>query len=269
MTVRLIVFIVICWYVIPDSAFTALQYLVVEYCERNQWGRSWGETTSQEPWFWQDISWASGFEDNHCGKNFHLSWWKLLALYFGCCYFQQHCITDENSWCFISQCFLGHIFLFFLWILVVFYFEVSVGWNSRIMINDLFYYFWFSFTSMSISFHLFLLFFSFFSPFRFSTGLMNCVKSWVSAFNLTWTKTNVLRTHWLCMLEHIRWLFCDWSVHNSFHSDKFVHLHYLWMIGFLYPLHQWFYSTSILFKFFSCRQGILIRIKSSLLSLVL
>lgn len=90
MTVHSIVCIAICWHVIPDLTFTVLQYLAVEYCERNQRGRSWGATTSQEPWFWKDISWASSFEDICICKNCHLSWWKLLALCFCCCCFQQH-----------------------------------------------------------------------------------------------------------------------------------------------------------------------------------
>lgn len=89
MTVNLIVCIAICRHAIPDLTFTALQYLAVEYCERNQRRRSWGATTSQEPWFWKDISWASSFEDNRFCKYFCLSWRKLLALYFGCCCFQQ------------------------------------------------------------------------------------------------------------------------------------------------------------------------------------
>jgi hypothetical protein len=104
---NLIACIAICWHAIPDLTFTALQYLVVEYCERNQWGRSWGETTSQEPWFWKDISWASSFEDNCFCKYFHLSCWKLLALYFGCCCFQQCLLLMKTP-----NPFLGRIFIF-------------------------------------------------------------------------------------------------------------------------------------------------------------
>lgn len=96
MTVNLIVCIAICRHAIPDLTFTALQYLAVEYCERNQRRRSWGATTSQEPWFWKDISWASSFEDNRFCKYFCLSWRKLLALYFGCCCFQQRLLLIKN-----------------------------------------------------------------------------------------------------------------------------------------------------------------------------
>lgn len=42
---------------------------------------------------------------------------------------------------------------------------------------------------------------------RFNTGSINFVKNWVNAFALTWTKINGLLTHWLCMLEHTRFLF--------------------------------------------------------------
>jgi hypothetical protein len=56
---------------------------------------------------------------------------------------------------------------------------------------------------------------------------MNCVKSWVNALTLTWIKTNGLRTHWLWMLEHIRWLWCEWSCTVLF-THKFVHFHFLW-----------------------------------------
>jgi hypothetical protein len=104
---NLIACIAICWHAIPDLTFTALQYLVVEYCERNQWGRSWGATTSQEPWFWKDISRASSFEDNCFCKYFHLSCWKLLVLYFGCCCFQQCLLLMKTP-----NPFLGRIFIF-------------------------------------------------------------------------------------------------------------------------------------------------------------
>ena len=40
------------------------QYLVMEYCKGNQWGRSSGTPSSQESWFWEDISWPSGPEDD-------------------------------------------------------------------------------------------------------------------------------------------------------------------------------------------------------------
>ena len=88
-------------------AFTALQYLVVEYCKRNQWGRSWGATPSQEPWFWQDISWASGFEDNWFRKSPHMSitpssstlFWVILhsATFYYLCTMKTACALFFNA----------------------------------------------------------------------------------------------------------------------------------------------------------------------------
>jgi hypothetical protein len=146
---NLIACIAICWHAIPDLTFTALQYLVVEYCERNQWGRSWGATTSQEPWFWKDISWASSFEDNCFCKYFHLSCWKLLALYFGCCCFQQCLLLMKTP-----NLFLGHIFIFsnnYFWFLLEF---CWLTFKDRDSLSILVFFFLVSFTSISIPSHL-------------------------------------------------------------------------------------------------------------------
>lgn len=121
------------------------------------------------------------------------------------------------------------------------------------------------FTTLDISFC------DWFFIFRFNIGLINCVKSWMNALILIWIKTNGLHRHWHYMLEHIRWLFWDWSLHNSLLLGKLVHC-LLFLISdyqlFFYPL-QWFCFMYILFELLSCRQGIQIHLESSLLNLVL
>jgi len=111
-------------------AFTALQYLVVEYCKRNQWGRSWGATTSQEPWFWQDISWASGFEDNWFSKSSHMSstpssstlfWVMLHSATFLLFMHDEHCLCFTSMPPWIRYFYCSHKYC-------VLYFGVSVGW---------------------------------------------------------------------------------------------------------------------------------------------
>lgn len=113
--------------------FTALQNLVVEYFKRNQWGRSWGATTSQEPWFWQDISWASGFEDNWFCKS---SIWAVLlavALYFGWCCTQQYFITYAQWKLFVLYFLVPWIRYFYCsHKYCVFYFGVSVGCHFQV-----------------------------------------------------------------------------------------------------------------------------------------
>lgn len=197
MTVHLIVCIAIYWHVIPDLTLTALQYLAVEYCEGNQRGRSWGATTSQEPWFWKDISWASSFEDICICKNCYPSWWKLLALCFGCCCFQQHLSLMKTHDAFSLNALGSYIFCYKYFC----FFMLMFVWTS---IQGLRFITYFSIFFVQFYEHFYIITYLCFFPFRFSTGLTNCVKSWVNALSLTWTKTNGLRTRWLCMLEHIR-----------------------------------------------------------------